>query len=172
MARSRNNGAQDGGAMQGLHSAGPSGIPTVEAQYIGGAQADPLGVGVQTRGMQHALQASIDGDRGIGGPLPDPQWEGFYQAIGEHGGKLKGDGGEMTNSPMTNTPDTSAPLDNGTGADAFGRTGVTSPGAMPIPTSPLNNNIVGQANAFGQLADPRNSTPQAALQALKYKVAL
>lgn len=50
---------------------------------------DPLGVGVQARGMEHrqaydAAEREKNPYRNTG-PLPDPSWEGFQQALGEAG---------------------------------------------------------------------------------------
>lgn len=63
--------------LQGAMGGGNGGIPP-------SGQEDPLGIGVQQRGMQHAMYAGISGQRAPGGPLPDPQWEGLFQALAEH----------------------------------------------------------------------------------------
>lgn len=70
MARSR--------SAQALFDAQASG-PGVEAD-------DPLGLGLQQRGMEswHEDQATRDPNF-LSGPLPDPKWEGYLQALHERG---------------------------------------------------------------------------------------
>lgn len=52
---------------------------------------DPLGIALQDRAMQQRQAQHLDemeGDinhRMIGGPLPDPRWEGLFQAMNERG---------------------------------------------------------------------------------------
>ena len=79
-------------------------------------QQDPLGIGVITRGladywqghqqMQHTadtngnvMEASILGQ----GPLPDPNWQGFYQALNEHKAKIQA-GGRRGGDPLPGLP--------------------------------------------------------------------
>lgn len=45
---------------------------------------DPLGVGVQARGMAAARQSQLQGNPAFAsGPLLDPRWEGLFQALAE-----------------------------------------------------------------------------------------
>lgn len=47
---------------------------------------DPLGTGVKRRGMDaYYAEARKSDPRFASGPLPDPQWEGMLQAMGEQG---------------------------------------------------------------------------------------
>lgn len=46
---------------------------------------DPLGVGVQARGMAAARQSQLQSNPAFAsGPLLDPRWEGLFQALAEH----------------------------------------------------------------------------------------
>ena len=56
---------------------------------------DPLGVGLQQRGMEHAKeyrqQEFRKDPRTLSGPLPSPMWEGLFQAMKEKGvSKIQG----------------------------------------------------------------------------------
>ena len=42
---------------------------------------DPLGLGVKGRARENRLSQSLQGLLPIGGPLPDPNWEGFWQSM-------------------------------------------------------------------------------------------
>lgn len=46
-------------------------------------QSDPLGVGLQNRARQHRFELAAAGLESPIGPLPDPQWDAYFQAIGE-----------------------------------------------------------------------------------------
>lgn len=51
-------------------------------------QSDPLGIGVMSRARENRFKLAAKGLAPAIGPLPDPQWEGFFQAIAEaHPGK-------------------------------------------------------------------------------------
>ncbi len=45
---------------------------------------DPLGLGVKGRARENRLKLSLQGLQAIGGPLPDPNWEGFLQSLEEN----------------------------------------------------------------------------------------
>lgn len=45
--------------------------------------ADPLGVAVKGRAREKRLAASLQGLLPVGGPLPDPNWEGYFQSVDE-----------------------------------------------------------------------------------------
>lgn len=47
---------------------------------------DPLGLGVKGRAREQRLAASLQGLLPVGGPLADPNWEGFFQATDEAAG--------------------------------------------------------------------------------------
>lgn len=49
-------------------------------------QADPLGIAVQQRAQQQRWQNIYKGLNPVTGPLPDPQWEGYFQATQEAAG--------------------------------------------------------------------------------------
>lgn len=46
---------------------------------------DPLGIAVQGRARQARFQQAVHGVAPQG-PLPDPRWDGYFQAAGEAGG--------------------------------------------------------------------------------------
>lgn len=105
---------------------------------------DPLGIAVQQRGMQHAMTATTNGERAIGS-LPDPQWEGFFQSLGEHGVDKVSGANMLHNSDGPQPP----------------------PGFVEnAPINPLNNGYhsPGGQNIFGKLSNPAR-----ALQSLKYR---
>jgi hypothetical protein len=61
-------------------------------------EADPLGLGVKGRAREKRLAASMAGTQTIGGPLPDPNWDGYFQAadeVNEGGPGVKFAGGNM-----------------------------------------------------------------------------
>lgn len=46
---------------------------------------DPLGIGVQSRASDARWRNILTGQGPTQGPLPDSKWEGFFQALQEHG---------------------------------------------------------------------------------------
>ena len=47
---------------------------------------DPLGTNRKARGMEAYMDAQRQSDpRYMSGPLPDPQWEGFFQSLADNG---------------------------------------------------------------------------------------
>jgi hypothetical protein len=46
-------------------------------------QSDPLGLGLQARARENRFRLAAAGRLSPIGPLPDPQWEGFFQAVSE-----------------------------------------------------------------------------------------
>lgn len=42
---------------------------------------DPLGLDVKGRAREQRLRQSLQGLIPVGGPLPDPNWEGFFQSM-------------------------------------------------------------------------------------------
>jgi hypothetical protein len=49
---------------------------------------DPLGIGLITRAQDRRRNYAMGegfGNGGFGGPLPDPAWDGFFQALSEKG---------------------------------------------------------------------------------------
>lgn len=52
---------------------------------------DPLGVALQGRAREERINAQMAGQTPMFGPLPNPQWEGYFQALQERGvNKLRG----------------------------------------------------------------------------------
>lgn len=51
------------------------------------ATDDPLGIAVQQRAREQRWQRMLAGQQPSMGPLPDPRWEGFFQAVSEAGGE-------------------------------------------------------------------------------------
>lgn len=78
-------GQRGGEAYSGIEQ------PKIEGVVGGsdGPNSDPLGIGLQQRGMEHAQayrQAEFRKDpKTLSGPLPNPMWEGLFQALGEQG---------------------------------------------------------------------------------------
>lgn len=44
---------------------------------------DPLGINVQARARAARFQQAANGMQSPIGPLPDPQWDGYFQAVDE-----------------------------------------------------------------------------------------
>jgi hypothetical protein len=44
-------------------------------------QTDPLGIGLMAKAREQRFRATAAGQTSPIGPLPDPQWEGFFQAV-------------------------------------------------------------------------------------------
>jgi hypothetical protein len=49
-------------------------------------QDDPLGLAVSGRARERRLKMQMTGGGNTIGPLPDPQWDAFFQAADEAGG--------------------------------------------------------------------------------------
>ena len=47
---------------------------------------DPLGLAVKGRAREKRLAASLQGLTQAGGPLPDPNWDGYFEAVQEQAG--------------------------------------------------------------------------------------
>ncbi len=52
-------------------------------------EEDPLGLGVKGRARESRLKASLQGLQPVGGPLVDPNWDAYFQAVNEAGGGKK-----------------------------------------------------------------------------------
>jgi len=54
-------------------------------------QDDPLGLGLQSRAREHRWLDTIGGNTSPLGPLPDPMWDSYFQAVAEaaHGRPVK-----------------------------------------------------------------------------------
>ena len=50
------------------------------------AHDDPLGLGIKGRARDTRMAASLQGLMPIGGPLPDPNWDAYFQAAQESAG--------------------------------------------------------------------------------------
>jgi hypothetical protein len=79
-------------------------------------QNDPLGIDVQSRGINRRWNYGIEHPeaRLSGGPLPDPRWEGFFQAMSDQGvtkmadnsvGQARGMFAPKAAAPSTYNPD-------------------------------------------------------------------
>ena len=47
---------------------------------------DPLGLAVKGRAREKRMSASLQGLTQAGGPLPDPNWDGYFEAVDEQAG--------------------------------------------------------------------------------------
>lgn len=54
--------------------------------FYSGNEEDPLGLAVKGRAREKRISASLQGLNQFGGPLVDPNWDGFFQAAQEQGG--------------------------------------------------------------------------------------
>lgn len=71
-------------------------------------QSDPLGIGLQASARQKRFELAAKGLSGGGspiGPLPDPQWDAFFEAIGQKAngrpvrfGQSNAEGSDTTNA--------------------------------------------------------------------------
>ncbi len=67
-------------------------------------QDDPLGLAVKGRARERRIAASLQGLQPIGGPLPDPNWDAYFQAADEAAGGMpvKFAGGDYGTNPNSN----------------------------------------------------------------------
>lgn len=54
--------------------------------FFSDGQEDPLGLAVKGRAREKRIADSLQGLNHVGGPLVDPNWDGFFQAAQEQGG--------------------------------------------------------------------------------------
>ena len=146
-------------AMRGLYEAGPQFDPAT----------DPLGIGVQSRGMDSRFQYNIDHPgSSLFGPLPDPRWEGFFQALKEAGVEnLVG----PEDKPGESHQLRGTPTSFGAGGEEYGprytRYGNIGHGIAGDPTSTFNTNPT-----FPQAPQPQTYRPtlQQAQQAAQQQI--
>lgn len=95
-------------------------------------QTDPLGLGVQQRGMDSYQAAKQQEDPNyLSGPLPDPRWEGLLQALAESGATHVG---QDAARPEGIASDPTSTFNTATGP--YGRFGVGTDGVTPDPLNP------------------------------------
>jgi hypothetical protein len=127
---------------------------------------DPLGLGVQARAAQERQKQAIDSmntedinSKMIGGPLPDPAWEGFLQAMNEHNvGKVVGANvpGSQQMSGMPVGPMSTIPQASGERSELARQQLLPGYGApnnvVPTGAPPVNRSAISGLQAAGPSA--------------------
>ncbi len=101
----------------------PSAAPSIASlQSAVGGSDDPLGIAVMQRAKQNRLQYEMAHPESMqSGPLPDPRWDGYFQAVDEAAG------GRPVDFAGSAGPDLGFDTNNGTvgaGTEVYGPHGL------------------------------------------------